>query len=848
MMNHRLTFAAGLAVAASSLSLYAVLHGNAWMVAGLGAILVVGLAGTLTRLATVPAAIAATIAVLIASVPLLAGHGWLGLAGGLALVAIAALSATGARLARAYAALATYCSCLLIYLNVAFASTKSIIWLIPTASSASTLAGLPSQASPDFHYAPPVPATLAVDFIAAAGIGAVAILVDIVAVRLRRPALAGLPLLLLYSVPVATNLKGFGLDQSLTFGVSLAAYLALLSTDGRQRLRMWGRLVTVRRMSAEEAGPGPDTKDLASTGRRIGLAAVCLAIIVPLALPSGKPKDIFGKTNDGAAGAGVGSSGSSLRLSPLLTVGRELSRAKPLPVLSYTTSSLQPRLQYLQEYVLNYDTARNTWLAVTGSASILKGDRLPYEIPGLDSGIPFSTVVTKVTEVTQDGTPLPLPYAPVRLSVNGGAVLTEGGGSLMVFDPQQQDHLHLTVTSHEPEPSAADLSVEGQVIPNVIMNEYGGYKGPDAGELLKIAQEHIAGATTPLQQATDLQDWLTSSAFTYTLKPNLPNSPHWLLLFLTHDKRGECQQFSWAFAVLARLLGLPARIAVGYTAGTPTATGAVWQVTTADAHAWPELYFPTVGWVRFEPTPSGSDGQGTASAPAYTKGPVSNPHGPSGIGKTNLGSTPAGRGTVNHGKFHNLGNTPGTAATGAAARNSHGFPLAATIAIIVVLLLLTWPSLGRWLTRRRRWLAASDDAALAHAAWRELVDDLTDYGIAARPSESPRATVRRVSEEAGLPPATREVITRVGAAEERARYSLGTLPGAGLRADVHVIRRAIAARAPRSQRLRAVFAPTSTVATAVRGLQSVGRATSWIDSSWPTMRSQIRRTIAHRTS
>jgi hypothetical protein len=65
---------------------------------------------------------------------------------------------------------------------------------------------------------------------------------------------------------------------------------------------------------------------------------------------------------------------------------------------------------------------------------------------------------------------------------------------------------------------------------------------------------------------------------------------------------------------------------------------------------------------------------------------------------------------------------------------------------------------------------------------------------------------------------------------------------------VHVIRRALAARATRGQRLRAVFAPASTLATATRGLQSLSRATSWIDSSWPTMRRQIRRTMAHRTS
>ena len=69
-------------------------------------------------------------------------------------------------------------------------------------------------------------------------------------------------------------------------------------------------------------------------------------------------------------------------------------------------------------------------------------------------------------------------------------------------------------------------------------------------------------------------------------------------------------------AVLARLLGIPSRVAVGYTAGTRAGHG-VWQVTTADAHAWPELYFPTVGWTRFEPTPGGPAAQGTATRPNY---------------------------------------------------------------------------------------------------------------------------------------------------------------------------------------------------------------------------------------
>ena len=70
-------------------------------------------------------------------------------------------------------------------------------------------------------------------------------------------------------------------------------------------------------------------------------------------------------------------------------------------------------------------------------------------------------------------------------------------------------------------------------------------------------------------------------------------------------------------AVLARLLGIPSRVAVGYTPGTPRRHGR-WLVKTSDAHAWPELYFQGAGWLRFEPTPAGSAGQATAFPPTYT--------------------------------------------------------------------------------------------------------------------------------------------------------------------------------------------------------------------------------------
>ena len=80
---------------------------------------------------------------------------------------------------------------------------------------------------------------------AAAGIGLMAVATDLLAVRLRSPAIAGLPLLVLFSVPITTNAKQGGFGATLVFCLGMIGYLSLLAADGRERLRIWGRLVTV---------------------------------------------------------------------------------------------------------------------------------------------------------------------------------------------------------------------------------------------------------------------------------------------------------------------------------------------------------------------------------------------------------------------------------------------------------------------------------------------------------------------------------------------------------------------------------------------------------------------------
>src|SRR5205085_11545296 len=121
-----------------------------------------------------------------------------------------------------------------------------------------------------------------------------------------------------------------------------------------------------------------------------------------------------------------------------------------------------------------------------------------------------------------------------------------------------------------------------------------------------------------------------------------------LVTFLTKARSGVCVQYAWAMTVLARLVGVPARIAAGYTAGSKISPNH-YQVSTKDDHAWPELYFQGYGWVRFEPTPAG---QGTSNSPNYMSGVQ--------------GSGPSGTGTspVNPNTLPSAGTTPGASVGG----------------------------------------------------------------------------------------------------------------------------------------------------------------------------------------
>lgn len=125
-------------------------------------------------------------------------------------------------------------------------------------------------------------------------------------------------------------------------------------------------------------------------------------------------------------------------------------------------------------------------------------------------------------------------------------------------------------------------------------------RGSVYGPAYGLAQRLARRAQTPYAFVTAVERYL-ARGYTYTQSPPLRAYP--LESFLFRDKRGYCQQFAGAMALLLRMGGVPARVAVGFTPGRQLAGLRRWLVTDTDAHAWVEVWFARFGWVRFDPTP-----------------------------------------------------------------------------------------------------------------------------------------------------------------------------------------------------------------------------------------------------
>jgi len=706
-----------------------------WFAAAAGAVIAVAVTGTLTRLRTLP---------------------------------VAACLAAGA-------------AGLLLYLNLVFEARHSLLAVIPTPGSAARLAGLAAAGLHDANrYTTPVPNVPGLMLLAVGGVGISAVITDLIAVRLRSAALAGLPLLVLFGVPVIMNASHDQLADGVVFCLAGAGYLAMLAVGGR---------------------PSPNSTALPVAG---GLASIAVALCAPLLLSGVHLSTLF------ASGADAGGLPQTMA---------QLHESRPSTVFTYTTTA-SPSLQqndpqYFRQYV--FDTLDETgWQLTSYRPGTALASSLPQP-PGLTDLSAAQPVTTTVTTTGFSGARpafLPLPYPEIRVSAPGRWLADP---DLMIHSPVSSlAGITYSAVSYAIDPSQAQLAA----VPPLT-----GLPGlaPDlqlppsyrTAALKQLAQAQTSGQATEFGKVNALANWLSSPPFRYSLAPAPSASAVGLLSFLTTTRTGYCVQYASAMTVLTRLLGIPARFVTGYTAGTPD-NGGRYVVKTTDAHAWTEVYFPTLGWIRFEPTPGGQGG--TASRPDYTSAPA---------GTTTIGPAEPiiGSGSVLTGPHANRltlkpgqqPDQPGTRPQGRPAGTSRAATALAVVAAIALAVIA--PAALRITRRRWRWMHATDDAAQAHVAWREFRDDLADFGFRGRPSESPRTLAARVS--VTLPEPASAAVRRLARAEERASYAARPHTSQQLRRDGTTARRGLAATARRSTRWRARVLPASLLASAIAAVADI---------------------------
>jgi len=797
-MNMRLTVAAATATVLASIALYPLLAGGGWFWAGLGAVIVVAAVGAATRRRAIPA------------------------------IACFAAAIAGE----------------FVYLNAVFAGHQSWGGLVPNGPSVHHLRELVAQATAETSkYAPPVPDRPGIMLLTAAGIGFIAALTDVLAVRLHRPAIAGLPLLVLFCVPLTTDARPGAVGGALVFCAGVVGYLGLLSADGRHRLRLWGRLVHPWH---DEENEGPDIRPLTAAGRRIGSAAVVLALSLPLLVPGLREHRLFPGTGGGGSG---GYHGQISFPKPLDALNSELRETRPTTILTYHTTDVQP--PYLQVYVLDR-LGTNQWtMAPPNDPPTLTNKTMPA-VPGLVPAtpvIPLRETIRLSSNLANSASVsyLPLPYAPRQVSI-GGTWRVDSSSLTVLGTNANLAGLQYTVYGKDPNPLPPQLIAAPPPPPALQNDEF----VPSAYKSLRhLAHRITAHQHSEYDKAVALQNWFTQTGnFVYAINGvSSANNPQALKQFLTKTKKGYCQQFAFGMAVLARLLHIPARVVIGYTQGTLVTTG-TWQVKTSDAHAWPELYFSGAGWLRFEPTPAniaGLAGQATAFSPPY-----SNPQEDAAISINPQNGLPSQIGpsqqtpSQHSNKKQFIGKLKG--ATGGAGNSGLGrkgasSPLPA-VAIALLAVLLIAPGVTRLVTRRWRWWKAHDDAARAHVAWCELRDDLTDHRIPSRPSESPRALTRRLAQVLSLTGAEREALERIALAEERASYANSPASSAQLRSDTTLVRRAVGRASGLRARWSARIAPTSALVPARAGLQHLLDVFGWIELA--TTRARNRALLRHQ--
>jgi len=664
------------------------------------------------------------------------------------------------------------------------------------------------------RYAAPAPTDPSLVLLAAAGVGLVAVVVDTLAVTYRSAALAGVPLLVLYAVPVTVVASGV---PWLLFTVGALGWLALLLAEGRERVSGWGRALDRRSNKGDNVLAGTPPEPLGVVGRRIGAAALGLALVLPAVLPW-VTTSLF-ERGGGGGGGGAGGSGQTTTVNPFVTLFGDLTAKTDSIVLLVHTDDPHP--DYLRMVTLDtFDIKKWQWQPAS-----LQQDRPADSLtPPEGADLSGRDVQTEIEVEGLAQQQLPMPYPATGLSGVPGNwqvddatrdVFVKSGSSFSLRYTVQSRHLDLT---------PAQLRHAGPP-PTAIVDKYTALPAGIPDDVRTLAEQITGSERSAYGKAIALQHFFTDgNHFTYSTKLDQigSNGTNPLSDFLFVSRKGYCQQFAGAFAVLARLAGLPTRVDIGFTPGAPQATQGDWNVSRMNAHAWPEVYFAGAGWVRFEPTIGGPTG---IAGPAWAP-----PAGGLG-GHASGGPAPGVDPHKNqHFKdFNSIGDTGTVQETPTPTPvKPYRFPWAPVLGVLLVLTAMA-PGSARLLRRRRRLSGGSAEAEGAGrilAAWREVADTARDLRLPWSAARTPRRTAEWVVAASHDPDAL-AAARRLARAVERVRYApegVDVLAGVDPGPDARLVVAAMERTAPRRERWRARLWPASVLAAAA------GRAADVMDT------------------
>lgn len=389
-----------------------------------------------------------------------------------------------------------------------------------------------------------------------------------------------------------------------------------------------------------------------------------------------------------------------------------------------------------------YDPDRDIWVS-SATYRDVHGSRL-----GPDPvNAPSSTSRQRFSIDGLAGPWLPAAYAPTRIDVDTDVSFDPDSSSIITRGSDLEPGTSYDVSSQVPLVGEPDLTGSRSADPtNRADLDVTGV----SSRVAETARRVTADQPTSYLKALALQNWLRDS-FSYDTGVDYSQEHDPVAAFL-ETRRGFCQQFSSTFALMARSIGLPARVAVGFTPGDLVAASdgeSTYVVRGRHAHAWPEVHFDGVGWVPFEPTP----GRGNPDAVAYTGIPAEQADPPPQQAPTTIeapatstpgpGSIPPATPTTANGTTTSstqVGSQPGRGTE----RDADGGPSpwallgsAAAVALVVAVAV----------RRRRRRIEESGHTSGSRVAttWRQVAADLAGIGLGPRASETPNELARRVA-------------------------------------------------------------------------------------------------------